>query len=71
MPLQTQSMSLTGFVCLFFMRARVSLTASQTTPKSKNWPSKQSVPNKSMHTSDSWVNFSHERVSVEPIKTAK
>ena len=36
MPLQTQSMSLTGFVCLFFMRARVPLTASQTTPKSKN-----------------------------------
>ena len=52
MPLQTQSMSLTG---VFFMRARVSLTASQTTPKSKNWPSKQSVPNKSTHTSDSWV----------------
>ena len=52
MPFQTQSMSLTG---VFFMHARVSLTASQTMTKIKNWPSKQSVPNKSTHTSDSWV----------------
>ena len=46
-----------AFFYFNFMRARVFLTASQTTLKSKNWPSKQSVPSKSMHTSNSWVNY--------------
>ena len=45
------------FFVLFSTRSRVFLTASQTTPKSKNWPSKQNVPSKSTHTSNSWVNY--------------